>query len=172
LATPVGTEHFVHTRLESGRVQYGERLVHRELPSCFHTSAQSALDTPLLSLRFADSGGDSPPHRHDGIFHPAIPNYHFGTSSSVTVVESLYRGVIVTPYAYRDLPSSVSLLPMPFCRCVPERTRCHRQARPRLSKPEQQCHRRYQVQHFYQHHQSEHSEAVTSALLFGAFQLR
>ncbi|HEZ7989667.1 MAG TPA: hypothetical protein RWO66_01720 [Ruminococcus sp.] len=41
---------------ESGRVQYGERGVHLELLSCFHTSAQSVLDTPLLSLRFADLG--------------------------------------------------------------------------------------------------------------------
>ncbi|HPY85800.1 MAG TPA: hypothetical protein PLS20_12330, partial [Ruminococcus flavefaciens] len=30
---------------------------------------------------------DSPPHRHDGIFHPTIPNFHFWTSSTVMVVE-------------------------------------------------------------------------------------
>ena len=49
-------ERFVHTRPESRRVQDGEHFVHRELLSCFLTSGLSILDTPLLSLRFADSG--------------------------------------------------------------------------------------------------------------------
>jgi len=56
---------------ESGQVQYGERGVHLELLSCFHTSAQSALDTPLLSLRFADSGGEA------AIHHPIVMTGHF-----------------------------------------------------------------------------------------------
>ena len=115
---------------ESGRVQYGERGVHRELPSCFHTSAQSILDTPLLNLRFTDSGGDSPLHRHDGIFHSSITNVHygnsllskdrvqscFGTSSTVTVVELriLTHGRF-TPELVESLIQGVIAYPM----CIP-----------------------------------------------------
>ena len=46
-----------------------------------HPFAESA----IRRLRWR--GGDSPPHRHDGIFHPTIPNFHFWTSSTVMVVE-------------------------------------------------------------------------------------
>ena len=78
----------------------------------------------------------------------------------------------ISPCVFRELLFALVLRRVPFGQHVPERTRYRRQTRPRLSKPQQQCHRRYQVQELYHCHGCEQSEAFLPVLLVGAFQLR